>query len=212
MNILTGILGQIALFCISIISSVGYFGVFLLMVMESMILPAPSELILPFAGFLISSGEMSFVFVILFATLGSLVGSLLSYYLGRYGGNRFVLRYGKYFLLNEENLINAERWFSKKGDLTIFIGRFIPLVRHVISIPAGVGKMNIKKFMIYTVIGAGIWNAFLTYVGFILGNNWEKIKQYSDYFSWAVLGILIIAGAYFLWKEIRKRKIRNRNH
>jgi membrane protein DedA with SNARE-associated domain len=206
MGILSSILGQIALFCISIISSIGYLGVFLLMVMESMIFPVPSELVMPFAGFLISGGEMSFTLVILFATLGSLVGSLLSYFLGRYGGKRFVLRYGKYFLLNEEHLINAEKWFSKKGDLTIFIGRFIPLVRHVISIPAGVGKMDIKKFMIYTVIGAGMWNAFLAYVGFVLGNNWEAIKQYSDYISWAVLAIIIIVGAYFLWKEIKKRR------
>jgi membrane protein DedA with SNARE-associated domain len=208
MNILTEILGQIALFCIQVISSLGYFGVFFLMVLESMVLPMPSELVMPFAGFLISSGEMKFLFVILSATLGSLVGSLLSYYIGKYGGNRFVLRYGKYFLLNEGHLIKAEKWFSKKGELTIFIGRFIPIVRHVISIPAGIGKMNIKKFILYTVLGAGIWNAFLAYVGFVLGNNWEMIKQYSDYISWSVLGIIILIGVYFLWKEIRKRRRR----
>lgn len=206
MNIITGILAGIGTFCISIISSIGYLGVFLLMVMESMILPTPSELVMPFAGFLISSGEMKFSLVIIFSTLGSLVGSLLSYYLGRYGGNRFVLRYGKYFLLNEEHLIKTERWFSKKGDLTIFIGRFIPVVRHVISIPAGIGKMNIKKFMIYTILGAGIWNSFLTYIGFVLGKNWKTIKQYSDYISWGILFIILIIGAYFLWKEIKKRR------
>jgi len=206
MNIITAVLTALATFCISVISSVGYLGVFLLMIMESMILPVPSELVMPFAGFLISSGEMKFALVILFSTLGSLTGSLLSYYIGKYGGNRFVLRYGKYFLLNEEHLKKTERWFSKKGDLTIFIGRFIPVVRHVISIPAGIGKMNIKKFIIYTLIGAGMWNAFLAYFGFVLGNNWETISQYFDYISWAVLGIIIVIGVYFLWKEIKKRR------
>jgi membrane protein DedA with SNARE-associated domain len=176
------------------------------MTLESMVFPMPSELVMPFAGFLIASGEMKFLFVVLSATLGSIFGSLLSYYFGKYGGNRFVLKYGKYFLLNAEHLIKAERWFSKKGELTIFIGRFIPIVRHVISIPAGIGKMNIKKFIIYTIIGAGIWNSFLAYVGFVLGNNWEVIKQYSDYISWGVLGIIVIIGVYFLWKEIKKRK------
>jgi membrane protein DedA with SNARE-associated domain len=180
------------------------------MIMESMVLPVPSELVMPFAGFLVSSGGMKFALVVIFSTLGSLTGSLFSYYIGARWGNRFVLKYGKYLLLNEEHLKSTERWFSKKGDLTIFIGRFIPLVRHVISIPAGIGKMNIKKFIIYTLLGAGIWNAFLAYFGFVLGNNWQTIKQYSDYLSWGVLAIIILACAYFLWKEIKKRKIRNR--
>lgn len=206
MGILSEILGQIALFCISIISSLGYFGVFFLMCLESMIFPIPSELVMPFAGFLIATGEMKLIWVVIFATLGSTVGSLLSYYIGRYGGNKFVYKYGKYFLLNEEHLKNTERWFSKKGELTIFIGRFIPVVRHFISIPAGIGKMDIRKFSLYTILGAGIWNSFLAYVGLVLGNNWEVIKQYSDYISWTLLGIIILVGVYFLWREIRKRK------
>jgi membrane protein DedA with SNARE-associated domain len=208
--ILTQILATIGLFCISVISSIGYFGVLILMIMESMILPIPSELVMPFAGFLISSGEMNFWIIVIFATIGSLIGSLISYYIGAYGGNRFVRRYGKYFLLNEEHLMKTEQWFSKKGELTIFIGRFVPIVRHVISIPAGIGKMSLKKFMFYTVIGAGLWNAFLTYIGFVLGNNWEEIKHYADYVSWAILGIIIIVGAYFLIKEIKKRKLKRK--
>jgi membrane protein DedA with SNARE-associated domain len=206
MYILTEVLGAIAAFCISVISSIGYFGVFLLMIMESMILPVPSELVMPFAGFLIASGEMNFWMIVIFATLGSLVGSLISYYLGKYGGNKLVLKYGNYFLLNEEHLKKTEKWFSKKGELTIFIGRFIPIVRHIISIPAGIGKMNLKKFMIYTLIGAGIWNAFLTYIGFILGNNWERIQEYSDYVSFGVLAILVVLIGYFVYKQIKKKK------
>lgn len=206
MGVLAEIFGQIALFCINVISSLGYFGVFFLMVLESMIFPMPSELVMPFAGFLISTGDMNFVLVVLFATLGSIVGSLLSYYMGMYGGDRFVVKYGKYFLLNQEHLKNTEKWFSKKGELTIFIGRFIPVVRHLISIPAGIGKMNIKKFLVYTILGAGIWNLLLTYIGFILGNNWEKIQHYSDYLSWGVVIVFVIIGAYFLQREINKRK------
>jgi membrane protein DedA with SNARE-associated domain len=208
MGILSGILGQIALFCIGAISLLGYFGVFFLMVLESIIFPMPSELVMPFAGFLVSTGEMTFLWVIISATLGSLVGSLLSYYLGMYGGKKFVVKYGKYLLLNEEHLMKTEKWFNKKGELTIFVGRFIPVIRHIISIPAGVGKMNIKKFILYTILGAGIWNSILTYVGFALGKNWEKIKEYSDFISWIALGIIIVVGAYFLWKELKKRKIK----
>lgn len=211
MTILSQILGPIASFCIHVVSSSGYFGIFFLMSLESMVFPMPSELVMPFAGFLIASGQMNLLFVVLAATLGSIVGSLLSYCLGKYGGNKFVFKYGKYFLLNEEHLINTERWFSKKGDLTIFIGRFIPIVRHVISIPAGIGKMDIKKFSLYTILGAGIWNFFLAYIGYLLGSNWEKIKQYSDYISWAVLIILLVIGAYFLLRAIKKKRMKDKN-
>lgn len=210
MEIISEIIGQIALFCINAISSLGYLGVFFLMTLESMIFPIPSELVMPFAGFLISSGEMTFLYVIIFSTLGSLFGSLLSYYIGVYGGKRFVSKYGKYLLLNEEHLEKTQKWFSKKGELTIFIGRFIPIVRHVISIPAGIGRMNLKRFILYTILGAGIWNFFLAYVGFVLGNNWESISQYFDYLSWGVLIIIVIMGAYFLWKEIKKIKQRKK--
>ena len=206
MGILLKIVEQIALFCLNIISSLGYFGVFFLMSLESMIFPIPSELVMPFAGFLVANGEMQLGGVVMFATLGSIFGSLLSYYIGKYGGNRFVFRYGKYFLLNEEHLKSTERWFSRKGEVTIFIGRFIPVVRHVISIPAGIGKMNLRRFIIYTIIGAGIWNLFLAYVGFLLGSNWTIIKQYFDYISWTIFGLIILIGLYFLIRAIKRRR------
>ncbi len=208
MELLNWALGEIGKFCISIISLMGYPGIFLLMVFESMILPIPSELVMPFAGFLIANGKMKFFWVILFSTLGSLTGSLISYYLGRYGGEKFIIKYGKFFFLNKEHLIKTEKWFFKKRGLTIFIGRFIPVVRHLISIPAGIGKMNIKEFIIYTIVGAGLWNAFLTYFGFVLGNNWKKIQVYSDYLSFGIILILIGIMLYLLLKKINK-KIKN---
>ncbi len=206
MAIISEIFGQIALFCISAISSMGYLGVGFLMILESMIFPIPSELVMPFAGFLIAEGKMTFFWVILSSIIGSLIGSFLSYYIGLKGGKKFLIKYGKYFLLNKEHLIKTEKWFSKKGELTIFIGRFIPVVRHFISIPAGFGKMNLKKFTLYTVLGAGMWNFFLTYIGFILGNNWDKIKHYSDYLSWSILIILVAALIYVIIRALRKIK------
>lgn len=211
MGIISEILGQIALFCISAISLMGYAGVGFLMILESMIFPIPSELVMPFAGFLIAEGEMTFFWVIFSSIIGSLIGSLLSYYIGYKGGKRFLIKYGKYFLLDEEHLAKTEQWFSKKGELTILIGRFIPVVRHFISIPAGFGKMNLKRFILYTTIGAGIWNSFLTYIGFVLGNNWENISHYSDYLSWGVLIILALAFVYFAVRRIKK-KSRKINH
>jgi membrane protein DedA with SNARE-associated domain len=213
MEIISEILGQIALFCINAISSMGYIGVGFLMMLESMIFPIPSELVMPFAGFLIAEGKMTFFWVVFSSIIGSLIGSLLSYYIGLRGGKRFLIKYGKYFLLDKEHLVKTEQWFSKKGELTILIGRFIPVVRHFISIPAGFGKMNLKRFVLYTAIGAGIWNSFLMYIGFILGNNWESISHYSDYFSWGVLIILIIFGIYFVVNRLNKksRKYKNLN-
>ena len=212
MGIISEILGQIALFCISAISSMGYLGIGFLMILESMIFPIPSELVMPFAGFLIAEGKMTFFWVVFSSIIGSLIGSLLSYYIGLKGGKKFLVKYGKYFLLNEEHLFKTEKWFSKKGELTIFIGRFIPIVRHFISIPAGFGRMNLKRFILYTAIGAGIWNSFLMYVGFVLGNNWESISHYSDYLSWGVLIILIILGIYFVVKRLNKKSRKYKKH
>ncbi|NTW32816.1 MAG: DedA family protein, partial [Bacteroidetes bacterium] len=152
------------------IGSIGYAGIFILMVLESMVAPVPSEAVMPFAGMLISKGEFTFAGVLFFSTFGSIVGSVISYYIGYYGGRPLVDRFGKYLLLDHHHLDLTEKYFQKKGDITIFICRFIPVVRHLISIPAGMGKMNIIKFSVYTIIGAGIWNAFLTYVGIILKN------------------------------------------
>jgi membrane protein DedA with SNARE-associated domain len=161
---------------------------------------------MPFAGFLVAEGDMSFGFVVFFSAVGSLIGSLISYYVGRYGGNRVILRYGKYLLLSEEDLFKTEKWFKEKGEKIVFISRFIPVVRHLISIPAGIGKMDMKKFIIYTAIGATCWNAILTYFGFVLGKNWEKVKQYSEYISVPVLIILIVLFCYFVYRHIRQKK------
>lgn len=203
---LTEILGLIGQFCKDIILFLGYPGILILMAMESMIFPIPSELVMPFAGFLIAEGSFSFWLVILFSSLGSIIGSLISYYIGKYGGNKFILKFGRYFLLDQTDLKKTEDWFSKSGEKTIFISRFIPIVRHLISIPAGMGKMNLKRFCIYTIIGATLWNSFLAYLGYILGKNWELVRRYSEYVSVSVAIILLVLGVYFVYRHVKHKR------
>jgi len=191
------------------ISSVGYVGVMILMALESMIAPVPSEAVMPFAGFLIHENKFSFAGVIFFSTLGSIIGSLISYFMGTWGGRPLVNRFGKYLLLDKHHLDMTERFFGKYGDRTIFISRFIPVVRHLISIPAGVGKMNLAKFSIYTLIGAGLWNAFLTYLGYYLKENWHVVKHYSeivDIFVVIILAGMVIFVVFHYKSRLKKAK------
>src|SRR3989344_2465633 len=129
------------------ISTGGYFGVFVLMALESMIAPVPSEVVMPFAGYLALQGQFNFWLVLLASSLGSIFGSFLSYYIGFYGGRPLVLKFGRYLLVEEEHLEWTEKWFRKQGDKTIFISRFVPVVRHLISIPAGIAKMPMRRFL-----------------------------------------------------------------
>jgi membrane protein DedA with SNARE-associated domain len=204
-----GITEKLVVFIVAFIKATGYSSIVVLMALESMVAPVPSEAVMPFAGFLITDGTFTFTGVIFFSTLGSIIGSLISYYIGAYGGRPIVERYGKYLLLNKHHLDLTEKYFSKKGDATILICRFIPIVRHLISIPAGMGKMNIIKFCIYTIIGAGIWNSILTYAGFVLKNNWAEIMKYSHVVDMVMLAVIILVFVYIsykFYKNLQKRK------
>jgi len=189
------------------ISSVGYWGIAILMALESMIAPVPSEAVMPFAGFLIFEKQFTFTGVIFFSTLGSIVGSLISYYIGAYGGRPIINRFGKYLLLDQHHLEITEKFFTKYGSLTVFISRFIPVIRHLISLPAGGGRMNIIKFSIYTVVGAGLWNAFLAVVGYYLKEHWVEVRHYGEIADVVVI-ILFAAGigflAYRYWRRHRQ--------
>jgi membrane protein DedA with SNARE-associated domain len=195
-----GITQWIANTAVAFLTVASYPGVFLLMVLESMVFPVPSEAVMPFAGFLIASGKFTFTGVIFAATLGSIVGSLASYAMGYYGGKPFIKRFGKYLLLDSHDLEITERFFAKRGDLTIFISRFIPVIRHLISIPAGLGKMNLGKFIFYTILGAGLWNGFLTYVGYKLKTNWTEVMKYSHTIDIVVVAVLGLAFLYYAYK------------
>jgi membrane protein DedA with SNARE-associated domain len=187
------------------INQCGYVGVFLLMTLESMVAPIPSELVMPFAGFLIFTGEFGVVPVLVASTLGSIVGSLLSYGMGMLG-KPVVLRYGRYLLLNVHHLEWTEKFFLRHGGKTIFISRFIPVVRHLISIPAGLARMPLTPFILYTAVGATLWNMFLTYLGFRLKQNWPIIQKYTHILDYFVVAGLMGAVLYMVWKIKRARK------
>jgi membrane protein DedA with SNARE-associated domain len=211
MSLLSEIFAIIGAFAVNTISALGYFGIFFLMMLESMIVPIPSELVMPFAGFLVAKGEFSFAFVILFSSLGSILGSLLSYYIGMYGGEKAVLRFGRYIFLDETDLKKTEAWFKKSGEKTIFIGRLIPVVRHLISVPAGIGKMDLKKFCIYTIIGATIWNTFLAYLGYVLGKNWDKVRQFTEPISIVVAAVLVAGFVFFVFRHVQNKREYRKN-
>jgi len=203
-----GITEFLAVYITQFIQDTGYISVFVLMLMESMVFPVPSEAVLPFAGFLIATGHFSFAGVIGVSTLGSIIGSWLSYIMGYYGGEPFVTKYGKYFLLNKSELEKTNKFFNKYGQITIFISRFIPVIRHLISIPAGFGKMNLVKFSIYTILGAGLWNAFLAYAGYYLKQNWELVMEYSKYVDIVVILIMVALIIYFILHLIKANRKR----
>jgi membrane protein DedA with SNARE-associated domain len=196
----------LANFFSNIIYEIGYVGVMVLMAMESMIFPVPSEAVMPFTGFLVYEEKFSWIGVFIFSTLGSIIGSSISYLMGLYGGRAFILKYGKYFLLEKEHLEITEKFFSKYGEITILISRFIPVVRHLISIPAGMARMNFMKFIIFTTIGASAWNMFLAYVGYILKSNWKEIMKYSKVFDLIVILAIFLLSVYFLYKQFKKSK------
>lgn len=191
----------------AVIGTTGYAGIAFLMALESTMVPLPSELVMPFAGFLAAEGRLNIGLVIFFSSTGSLAGSVVSYYVGKLGGIPLVRKLGKYVLLDEEDLETSERWFSKYGERTIFVCRFIPVIRHLISIPAGVARMDIRRFCIYTVIGATIWNAILAYLGYLLRENWEILHHYMRPVSIAVFLLLSFAFAVFFYKHIAKKLI-----
>ena len=184
----------------------GYAGVFLLMVAESMVLPVPSEAVMPFAGFLVAEGSMSAVAAVGFATLGSLVGSLLSYAIGRFGGRPFIAKYGKVLLLDASDLERTDGFFRRRGAVTIFVSRFIPVVRHLISIPAGMGRMRLLPFCLFTVVGAALWNSFLTWCGFALRANWDAVLRYARLVDVGVLVVLAGLVALFVFRHLRVRR------
>lgn len=201
-----GITDIIIEYSTKIIEVTGYLGVMVLMVFESMIAPVPSEAVMPFAGFLIHEGKFSWLGVAVSSTTGSIIGSVISYYLGLYGGKPVIQKFGKYLLLDNHHLELTEKFFDRYGERAVFISRFVPVVRHLISIPAGIGKMNFSKFFIYTTIGACAWNMILTYVGYALKNNWSTVKQYTKYGDYIIVLALIGGFIYFIYKAINKRK------
>lgn len=187
------------------IGTLGYPGIFLLMAMESSVIPVPSELVMPPAGYLAQQGQMNMFVVILCGTVGSLVGAYANYFAAHYLGRPLLLKYGKYVWITEEKFAKVERFFKDHGEVSTFIGRLLPVVRHLISLPAGLAGMNHWKFSLYTLLGAGIWVTVLTYIGYFIGANQELIMRYSHQ---AVIGVVIVSVAIiavYVWNHRRKK-------
>ena len=206
-----GITESIVAFAVNFVEGAGYLGLLVLMVMESTFMPIPSEAVMPPAGFLIEEGKFNFPAVIFFATLGSIVGSLISYGIGSWGGKPFIDKFGKYLLLDSHHLAIVQHYFNRWGNITILVGRFIPVVRHLISLPAGIGKMNLLKFILYTIIGAGAWNALLAYAGYVLKSNWTEITKYSHIGDVVVLTLIAAAVLYYGYRIYNYWRGRNKS-
>jgi membrane protein DedA with SNARE-associated domain len=189
--VLTEAVSNFAVKCLDV---TGYFGAGLLMALESMIAPVPSEAVMPFVGFLVADGSWNLWIAIGVTSLGSVIGSLISYAMGYYGGKPVVLKVGKYLLLNPHDLFVTEKFFHRRGGVaTVFISRFIPVVRHLISIPAGIGRMPLAPFLVATLIGATMWNSFLLFCGMKLREHWAVVQTYSHQID-LVVGVLLLAG------------------
>jgi membrane protein DedA with SNARE-associated domain len=182
-------------FVAGVIAAMGYPGVFVLMAMESFITPVPSTLVMGFAGYLVWRGDFLFPLVVIAATMGSMVGSLAGYAIGKYGGRPLVERHGRWFLLTNRDLARTDAFFTRWGAYAVFLARFVPVVRHVISIPAGAASMPMGRFLLATALGAGAWNAFLAWVGMGLGPRWHEtlgILEPYEYAAVAVLGVAVV--------------------
>lgn len=190
---------------VNIIGSLGYPGIFILMTIESSAFPFPSEVIMVPAGYLVQKGQMNMALVILFGTAGSLAGAYINYFAARHLGRPLLLKYGRHVFLTEEKYAKAEKYFQDHGEISTFIGRLLPGVRQLISLPAGLAGMNHAKFSLYTILGAGIWVTVLTSIGYFVGANQELITKYSRQ---AVIGVIIVSAVIIVLyvRNHRKKK------
>jgi membrane protein DedA with SNARE-associated domain len=193
----------------------GWPGVVALMTIESACIPLPSEIIMPLAGWmLVDSAGLSVWFIVLAAfcgAIGNVFGSLISYWVGAKGGLPFLKRYGKYILISNHDLERANHWFGRYGDWITFIARFVPAIRTFISLPAGIARMPIWKFSFYAFVGSFIWSGALAYAGYVLGQNWEKIRSVMRPFDYPIIGIVVLLIIIFIWLRLRNRKTSGTN-
>jgi len=200
-------LHEIAQTIVEYIGHMGYWGIFLLMFLESTFFPFPSEIIMIPAGYLASKGEMNVYLVVLIGILGSVMGALFNYYLAFYFGRKFILKYGKYVFIKEETLDKLEAFFTKHGELSTFNGRLIPGIRQLISLPAGLAKMNIVTFSVYSALGAGIWVIVLVALGYLLGSNEALISEYLHTATVITLACVVFITAFYVIRNKRKKEI-----
>src|SRR5262249_25996255 len=188
------------------ISTLGYGGVVLLMAIESACIPLPSEIIMPFSGYLVSKGELNLWLVGLAGAVGCVLGSMVAYWLGMYGGRPLIEKYGRYVLISHHDLNLADRWFARYGEMIVFTSRLLPVIRTFIAFPAGVAKMNMTRFIVYTFLGSLPWCLGLAYVGQVLGEQWDKsdtLKTWFHSFDFVIDSIAIFAAVWWIWRHLK---------
>ncbi|MBI4165595.1 MAG: DedA family protein [Acidobacteria bacterium] len=203
----SAILESIARLITSVIESMGYAGIFLLMGIESACIPLPSEIIMPFSGYLAFRGRFDLTWVAVAGALGCNFGSVFAYYLGSWGGRPLVERYGRYVLITRHDLDLADRFFGRYGDWAVFIARLLPVVRTFIALPAGIARMNVVRFHIFTFLGSLPWCWALAYAGFKLGENWPSLRHYFHEFD-AVIGVIIVIGLVWFIRDRWRNRLR----
>lgn len=204
-NQFSGLTGWVA----SVIDSLGAVGVALLVALESIIPPIPSEIVLAMAGYLAAEGRFNVALIVLAATAGSLLGALVLYWLGAALGEERLKRWLDHIpLVDREDLEKADRWFERHGRWAVLIGRVVPVVRSLVSVPAGANRMPLGEFVLLTTIGSGVWNGLLVGLGFALGSRWQEVGRYSDWFNYAIFAIFAVMIASWAVKKVRRRRDR----
>lgn len=198
-------INYLSVFILDKIQRFGYFGIFLTMTMESAGILIPSEIVVPFSGFLAGQDKLNLWIVIFIAALANLTGSIILYLIGFSGGRWFLFKYGKYILIKKEDLEKADNWFQRYGSKAIFFSRLIPIIRTFISLPAGVTKLNFGQFLIFTFFGSLLWNFWLAYFGFLAGENWEYLSYIFRKLDFILVFLIIFLMIFYIFKHNKKR-------
>ena len=196
------ILAGITAFVTGTISAMGYLGIVLLMAIESACVPLPSEVIMPFSGYLVSQGRFDLWLTGLAGAVGCVVGSVAAYWVGYYGGRRLVQRYRRYLFISAKDLNRADDWFARYGDATVFFSRLLPVVRTFISLPAGIARMRFGRFCVYTFLGSYPWCLALAYLGERMGTHWEGLRAYFHDFDFVILGVLVLGVVWWVRRHL----------
>ena len=212
MSLLTSITIELIKFVEIIIIKMGLLGVFFLMLLEGMLLPVPSEVVMTFSGYLAFYGLLdpfgsyfSIILLLLAGSIGDLIGAWIAYWIGKYGGDPFILRYGKYFFLKSDTIDRTKMWFNRYGDISVFTTRFLPVLRTFISIPAGIATMDFKKFSLYTLTGDIMYNIVLIYLGILFGSNWKVLLKYFTELSYVGAAVFMVVIVYFIFRILKNR-------
>ncbi len=196
-------------FIVAVISALGYSGIVLLMAIESACIPLPSEIIMPFSGYLVYTGRFNLWAVGVAGAVGCVLGSLVAYWVGMHGGRRLIERYGRYILISKHDLDLADRWFARYGEIIVFASRLLPVIRTFIAFPAGVARMNLSRFIIYTFAGSLPWCLGLAYVGQKLGEEWDKnetLKSWFHRFDFVIGIIGLLFAVWWVWRHIKNSR------